>query len=1145
MKQTSLTMQIDHEQIRRLFDAATFERGVAYARQGRVLSAESDEDGALISASVRGSGQKVYVQEIALARNYNGAIRTVSGDCSCPVGYNCKHVVAVIIDHEGRSVAARHAPAQPRAATLGREHGLPPALAFWLDALRKADTETAEDPDDWPPTVRDRLLYVVAERASGGLFIDTMKGRLLRDDSFGERATRYDAARVLRTGPPKFIRQTDMRILRRINLLGLEAYSSSFAASHDNLAPGDIFELLRLVAATGRGRWFSADGPALRIADARHATVDWTTETDGSQKLRIRDEAGHSLKVLGAEPPLFADLSSGEVGPLEFDGPKEALSLLVKAPAIPAAHAEKIAVALNGLQRIRLPAPTRISADVRQGRDPVPVLRLFTMPAMARYGGWGRATTPTRLAALRLAFDYDGHCVPFSNRQDAQFLEDGKAVTLRRDLAAEDRAFQRIEDSGALTADELYDIHPGADARPRDMFFLQDDQADDGLDGAGLDFGPLPFMAQTLPELKQAGWRIETDPDWPFRFYEGPVEIAAEAAPRPGDNSGNRFSLGLRLDADEQHLDLAPLILGILDQLSFIDADGEDSSAALEAVLEDMAFYPRLGDGRFIELDASVLLPLVKVFLSASGLLDGFHKAEAGRLKDIAEALAGSGISFRAGPDLLALGKRLQALASAPEVEPPPSFLAELRPYQKTGYGWLQALSDSGFGGILADDMGLGKTVQTLALLADRHLHKGAGHPSLLVVPTSIAHAWRRQAALFAPGLKTLVLQGPERKAHFENLDDYHLVITTYPLINRDHDILMPRMWDTAILDEAQAVKNPASAVAKRIRDIRARMRVALTGTPMENSLSDLWALFDWLVPGLLGDRKTFRARFLLPIEKNADARAQAELNARIRPFLLRRTKAQVTLDLPEKTEITELVSLGDKQVALYETIRLAMDERVRRAIAEKGLAASHITILDALLKLRQICCDPKLLKHDNAASIDQSAKRERLMDLLGDLVAEGRRVLVFSQFVEMLDLIRTDIEARGWPHAWLTGDTVNRDAVVTGFQAGDVPIFLLSLKAGGVGLTLTAADTVILYDPWWNPAVERQAMDRVHRIGQQKSVFVYRLIAEGSVEQAIAQLQERKQALADALFEGPVDSPLSLDEAEITALFQPIQPEH
>ena len=331
--------------------------------------------------------------------------------------------------------------------------------------------------------------------------------------------------------------------------------------------------------------------------------------------------------------------------------------------------------------------------------------------------------------------------------------------------------------------------------------------------------------------------------------------------------------------------------------------------------------------------------------------------------------------------------------------------------------------------------------------------------------------------------------------------------------------------------------------MAKALRDIPAKGRLALTGTPMENSLQDLWTLFDWVVPGLLGDRKTFQALFRTPIEKQGDRAAQARLNRRLRPFMLRRTKEEVAGELPPRTEILDSVDLPKAQQALYETVRSAMDTRVREAVAARGLGAARITILDALLKLRQVCCDPALVKTEAARSVADSAKRTRLRELLLELVAEGRRVLVFSQFVEMLRLISSDLDALGIAHLSLTGQTTNRAEVLQEFAEGTAPVFLLSLKAGGVGLTLTEADTVILYDPWWNPAVERQAMDRVHRIGQDKPVFVHRLVASGTVEEKILQLQAKKQALADALFaEGDDDRGAAFfDEATLADLFAPL----
>ena len=639
-----------------------------------------------------------------------------------------------------------------------------------------------------------------------------------------------------------------------------------------------------------------------------------------------------------------------------------------------------------------------------------------------------------------------------------------------------------------------------------------------------------------MPLLRAAGWRVEIDPSWPCRIHEGPAEIRAGV-----ETQGEGWlSLGVTLSAGGEALDLAPLIGSIVAALP-LDAEGAlEAGFELDAFLPDLVVYRRLEDGAHVPLHGEALAPLVRAVLAAPGLLGGFHPAEAGRLPALTEALEGCGIPFDGGPEIVALGRKLAALAAAPMAEPPAGLRADLRPYQRTGYGWLSALAETGFGGVLADDMGLGKTLQALALLVARHLERAADRPSLVIVPTSLVGTWRREAARFAPDLRMLVLHGADRHERHDAIADHHVVITTYPLLRRDHAVLLAQEWEVAILDEAQAVKNPAAATARHIRGLTARTRLALTGTPLENSLTDLWALFDWLIPGLLGDRRGFRARFLVPIERDGDAGAQAALNARVRPFLLRSTKAAVAAELPPRSVFDEIVPLGPQQRALYETIRASMDARVREAIAARGFAASRITILDALLKLRQVCCDPALLRRGAGEPITESAKRARLMEMLEALIAEGRRVLVFSQFVAMLELIERDVAARGWAYAKLTGKTRDREDLVARFQACAAPLFLISLKAGGTGLTLTAADTVILYDPWWNPAVERQAMDRVHRIGQDRAVFVHRLVAEGSVEEAITALQARKQALADALLEGG-EGPLALTQADIATLFRPL----
>ncbi|MBL3591216.1 MAG: DEAD/DEAH box helicase [gamma proteobacterium endosymbiont of Lamellibrachia anaximandri] len=376
-----------------------------------------------------------------------------------------------------------------------------------------------------------------------------------------------------------------------------------------------------------------------------------------------------------------------------------------------------------------------------------------------------------------------------------------------------------------------------------------------------------------------------------------------------------------------------------------------------------------------------------------------------------------------------------------------------------------------------------------------------------------------------------------------EGMGKQDLLITTYPLLLRDQDRLLVQEYHLLILDEAQAIKNPKAKVGAIARQLNARHRICLTGTPMENHLGELWSLFDFLLPGLLGEEHQFRRCCRKPIEKWGDEYQADRLRRRIRPFLLRRTKQAVAPELPPKTEILRTVELGETQRELYEDIRQNMYQRVRKEVAEKGLSRCGILILTALLKLRQVCCDPRLISPEERGRIEagHSAKLELLMDLLPEMIEEGRRILLFSQFTSMLGLIEQALQAAGIDYVLLTGNTRDRTTPIDRFQAGKVSLFLISLKAGGVGLNLTAADTVIHYDPWWNPAVERQATDRAHRIGQENPVFVYKLISEGTVEERIQIMQERKQALADGLYDSTGAADPQWTENDLEELFGPL----
>jgi len=1113
-------------------DAAT-ERGLAYARAGRVIEWGANADCTRLTGTVQGQDAAPYVQDIALEWGAGGRIVLIDGECSCPVEGNCKHVAAVlqaarpVLEPRWRTLAGKGAPPPPER--------LSGALAVWLHDLPDAEAEEGAD-DDYGPRVRDRILHVLSVEARQ-LGVTPWKVSLLKDGRLGGQRRVYDFRIVNPDKLPKFVREADLEIWRLLRL-SEDRYVYSTGKP---LPPGPEGErLLSLILATGRGRWEDLDGPPLSEGPEAEGRFVWRAAEDGLQRLVVETPEGKTLHPLPLRPLWYVEPETGRCGRLATDQPAARAAWLATAPPVPAREAEALDHALAGIAGV--PRPRAIRREVLTGRAPVPVLRLSAVPARAvDHRDWrrplhGSFRTGEIAPALHVFFEYGGMRIAATDRRSELERNAGGALEIwQRSRQAEEARLAEIDaraQAHGFRREEALrrQLSLGRGAAGGWLLWPFDAETPISPEGGGLE--ALGFLDHVVPALRAAGWTVEIDASWPLRFHEGEQVIRAGVT----EDDGGWFSMALKVEVDGQEVDLLPVLLRFVRGLP---AEALEPGFDLAAHVGEQRLLVETGPGRFLATPIAPFVPALRLFLALQAQM---HPAEAGVIPEIAEALKGAGIPFEGGERLRALGERLRALA-APEAAPPQpeGFAGDLRPYQRTGLGWMLALSETGFGGILADDMGLGKTVQTLAFLVARR--RAGQPPDLLVVPTSLVGTWTREAARFAPGLRVLALHGPDRKADFDRIGDSDLVITTYPLLHRDHAALFARPWDCIVLDEAQAVRNPTSRAARLIRTATARHRLALTGTPMDNDLGELWTLYDWLVPGLLGDRKRFEAETRRPIEKQGDVAARARLARRIAPFLLRRTKDAVAADLPPKTEITETVELTGPQRVLYETVRLAMDRRVREALAARGLSGSRITVLDALLKLRQVCCDPALVKLPAARSVTASAKRAHLLEMLEQLMAEGRRVLVFSQFVEMLRLIEADIRARGWSHVWLTGETTDRAAVVEAFQRGDAPIFLISLKAGGVGLTLTAADTVILYDPWWNPGVERQAMDRTHRIGQDKPVFVHRLIAAGTVETRILQIQARKQALADALFDPDATGPAALTEDDILSLFQPLDP--
>ena len=1118
------------DDIQRAVGQVSFFRGLDYFERGMVRSVEFGSPGR-IHGEVSGSRPKPYAVWATFELGNDGRPVPVEGHCSCPVGYNCKHTAAVLL-------AARYLwpDGNGPGNGTGRE-AVSGDVRQWLDRWSEAAAGTAAGSSAGPPARgREHLFYVIYSDAMRRPHIAPYRAYLRKDGTIGTNFREYDERTPSRTH--KYLTVEDAAILGRLDFYA----GGGYPRRHDWPDGEVLIDLVRGIVETGRARADDIRGAALSWSEPRRHELAWAVGESGEQRIEARDGAGSPVTLLPFPTPFFVDPETGQVGVAETALTPRLASWFAAAPPVQHGSIHTVAAKLSRIgQHAPVPRLHRVEeiSDVR----PEPILTLYgsthRLPRYAygdRRGGTDDAG-PVVYPCARLEVVYEGAAARLpAGRGDDIAASGGEGfAVIRRDRARE-AAFEealreaakrhRYEDRDLLR----YDHALPRELREADIVFPPLRDGDDAAAAAG-----IGFVSRRVPQLRAEGWRVEFDGTWPFRLYEGPVAFSTSLESPDTD----WFSLCLSLEANGRTFDIAPIVLQLVEGLPVDEWGRLKEGFDVESHLAGRLFHTRFEDGTWLAMDAARFARFAEAFLEAQGLLE-FHRADAGSLFELAEALEGCGAPWTGGRELLDLGARLRSLAETPELPAPAALRGELRPYQRAGYGWLRALSDSGFGGMLADDMGLGKTVQTLALLAHRHLEEKVALPSLLVVPTSLVGNWRREAARFVPDLKLLVLHGPDRHQRFPEIPQHHLVVTTYPLLNRDHEALFGHDYDTAVLDEAQAVKNPAASISKRIREIRARQRLVLTGTPLENNLQELWALYDWLIPGLLGNRRTFTAGFRTPIEKRGDRAKLRLLSTRVKPFLMRRTKEQVARDLPEKTVIDELIPLEGAQAALYESIRTAMDKRVREAIAARGLAASRIAILDALLKLRQVCCDPRLVRLDAARKVSESAKRARLLALLDELVAEGRRVLIFSQFVKMLKLVERDIAARGWGYAMLHGATKDRDAQVAAFQSGDLPLFLVSLKAGGTGLNLTAADTVIVYDPWWNPAVERQAMDRAHRIGQDKPVFVHRLIAENTVEAAIQRMQARKQALADALFEGTGQGPLALTEEDIHALFEP-----
>jgi superfamily II DNA or RNA helicase len=1138
------------------FDARDLSHGRAYWQRGAVQDLKVQKNGCELTAKVRGTKPRPYIVSVSITplrpKRSGGFTRTtLIPECSCPIGYGCKHAAAVCFE----ALAQQQSQHSATLSTIGDEltttieggtgpiqdiiASLPPHMRatiktpqkatdpteVWLDALEK---KVKADNSSERGRKHKSILYIldVADDDAYHIHHQTrlqpIMAPILKNRRYG---TPQNVSLSQLSKPASYITAEDRTIGQLMR--GAEAYGNDLRSPP---IAADFFDLvMQRVISTGRCFLDTHKGFPLTLGGEKKARLGWQMQSDGMQAPAILAEEDQAqFFVLPAARPWYVDKSALKAGPLVFDAPLSVVHKFLEGPKLSPAGVTAIAQKLAARS---LPAgitlPREIVTERRKAVPPMPCLRLVSTSTSI---GAGEDRDHIHHLAL-LHFEYDGVVIdPNAAPEVMQWQTGNRVITQARDREAESKFIHRLIEKGEMSPSY---VRPAGIPRARLSY------AFNGSDNERLSW--LDFIHREVSALRAEGWRIEIDEDFDKRFQAIELDQGDDvwqADMHEKEGSAWWFSLDLGIMVKGQRVALLPLLVQAIRKLR------EPSMEAIKKLAISGKFYVEMQDGCAVALPfervRDILTTLVELYdqpLNADGSLTVSL--------DLAMALsridAATHMRWLGGKRLKTLVDRLKNFSGLAEVQPPHGLTAILRPYQREGLNWLQFLRDYGLGGILADDMGLGKTVQTLAHILIEKDAKRLDRPCLIVCPTSLIPNWQDEAQKFAPELTVLPLHGKERAQRFSEISKADLVLTTYALLPRDVETLLPVEWHMVVLDEAQAIKNPATKVTQLVCELKTRHRLCLTGTPIENHLGEVWSHFAFLMPGILGTHKDFTKRFRMPIEKQRDTERQALLARRLKPFVLRRNKTDVAKELPPKTEIIQYVEFEQAQRDLYETLRLTMNEKVQEAVSTKGFNRSRIVILDALLKLRQACCDPRLVKLAGAHKAKHSAKLDNLMEMLPEMIEEGRRILLFSQFTSMLDLIKLELDKTKIPYVEIRGDTIDRKTPVQRFQNCEVPLFLISLKAGGTGLNLTAADTVIHYDPWWNPAVENQATDRAHRIGQDKSVFVYKFIVKGTVEERILDLQKRKRSLASALLDERSEATVAFEANDLDFLLRPM----
>lgn len=1121
------------EKVRPHFNNTYYHRGVGYYQEDRVhdLNIEVEKNSEIITACVEGEGGNHYQVIIELSGEPDKIY--FQSKCTCPIGNKCKHTVATLLtaieEHEFMPDEADDDNIFERSKALPQNS----QIDSWLNNLKSI---IKEEKQPIKPVIDEtyslRYIFYNSNYSYNNSELN-LKLQLVRQLKSGGLGAPKDFSSTA-DSHQRHLYPIDKDLIIKIQIA--KAHLNGYYSYNDSFKGPLLEKYLPEILSTQRCHWAAPNPIILNLAESKTAEVSWQTDDKGTQELVFQFSEGtpSDYQIVIIDKPWYINKKTGQMGLFNTHLDLRLLKMLLSAPKLPPNAAEKLVNVLDESYKFDLVTrPKLLTTNSLETVTPRVRLKLYQAPLFKN--GFDKSTWKTMqinkpLAAL--TFDYNnGNEIQWHDSRETLNLVNDKVVNIiKRNKKIENRAYETLINHGTVPLEKLSEYTQFKQNKEWLKEFILETLYCD----------PLNFSYRVLPELQRQGWEIEISPDYPYQIIKEEIDEWYSTIEEE-KGTYNWFNLELGIILGEEKINLLPVLQQLLKKLQNTKNNLELSS---EPILAE------LPNGRFIPLPAERIQRILNVLIE---LYDGnslteddllrLSKLHAARLLELEAATGAAKLRWYGGEKLKTLAEKLTQFKKIEEVAIPKEFKGELRPYQAEGLNWLQFLREYEFGGILADDMGLGKTIQTLCHLA---IEKSSGRcqkPSLIIAPTSLMFNWYSEAQRFVPHLKVLILHGTQRKSFFEKISDYDLIFTTYPLLKQDKEILLKQEFYFLILDEAQSIKNAKSLATQIVQQIKAQHRLCLTGTPLENHLGELWSLFHFMMPGLLGDEKKFNLLFRKPIEKDNNQERRLHLNRRIAPFLLRRTKSEVIKELPEKINILQQLEIEGEQRDLYEMIRVTLQKKIKDEIAKLGFARSQIVILDALLKLRQICCDPRLLKTESLkSSTIKSAKLELLMTLLPELIEEGRRILLFSQFTEMLKLIETELKSQKIPYVQLTGQTKDRATPVKQFQEGEVPLFLISLKAGGTGLNLTAADTVIHYDPWWNPAVEDQATDRAHRIGQNKVVFVYKLVTKGTVEEKILEMQQNKRALMEGLFSETENNVSHLTEKHLQELFEPLK---